>query len=112
MRYTKKRFTQSHTRDTSTRDRAILTRNGVSRFSQSQLGMSVRREQIMNRMQIQQSLCFHCLDRMDLDDAVFLTTEFPAGILPPLVHKRCRRKYEKEKAKTNDNDNDNVQSNS
>ena len=105
MRFIRKRFTQSSTRDTSTRDRAIKTLNGVSRFSQSQLGMSVRREYIMNQLQIQDLGCARCGGRMDLSDAVFLTTEFPAGILPPVVHKRCRQKYEKEKAKKNDKSN-------
>jgi hypothetical protein len=102
MRFTRKRFTQSSTRDTSARERAVLTRNGISRFSQSQLGMSVRRERLMASFQSQESICAHCHGPMDLTDAIFLTTRFDAGILPPVVHKRCRRKYEKEQSKQAD----------
>jgi hypothetical protein len=103
MRFTRKRFTPSSTRDTSSRRRAILTRAGISRFSQSQLGMSVRREAIMNQYQLQGSKCAQCLDCLDLADAVFLTTRFDSGSMPPVVHRRCRKKYEREQAKENEN---------
>ena len=105
MRFIRKRFTQSSTRDTSTRDRAIKTLNGVSRFSQSSVGMSVRRELLMDKLQNQHSICERCQDHLDLGDAVFLITRFDAGVIPPVVHKRCRQKYEKEKAKKNDKSN-------
>ena len=96
MRFQRKRFTQSSTRDTSERKRAILTRNGISRFSQSELGMSVKRERLMEQLQKQNFVCPRCPERLDLTDAVFLTTRFDAGSIPPVVHKRDRRKYEME----------------
>lgn len=109
MRFTRKRFTQSLTRDTSERKRAILTRNGISRFSQSQLGMSVRREKLMEQLQEQNFVCPQCPERLDLTDAVFLTTRFDAGSIPSVVHKKCRKKYEieckreMEQSKTHEN---------
>lgn len=103
MRFTRKRFTPSSVRDTSERKRAILTRAGVSRFSQSAVGMSVRREKIMEQYQAQECRCAHCPNHLDLADAVFLTTHFDAGgLIPLVVHRRCRRKYEREQAKENE----------
>lgn len=96
MRFQRKRFTQSSTRDTSERKRAILTRNGISRFSQSQLGMSVRREKLMDQYQLQECRCARCPDPLDLSSAVFLTTRFEVGKPHLVVHKKCRKKYEKE----------------
>ena len=90
----------------SERKRAILTRNGISRFSQSQLGMSVRREALMNQYQLQGSKCARCPDPLDLSDAVFLTTRFDAGSIPPVVHKRDRRKYEREMEQAKNHEND------
>ena len=96
MRFTRKRFTQSSIRDMSERKRSVLTRNGISRFSQSQLGMSVRREKLMEQLQEQNFVCPRCPERLDLTDAVFFTTRFDAGSIPPVVHRNCRKKYERE----------------
>jgi hypothetical protein len=53
----------------------------------------------MTQYQLQGSKCARCLDLLSLTDAVFLTTRFDAGTVPPVVHKNCRKKYEKEQAK-------------
>ena len=106
MRFTRKRFTTSSTRDTSDRKRAVLTRAGISRFSQSQLGMSVRREALMSQYQLQGSKCSRCPEPLSLTDAIFLTTRFDAGTVPPVVHVKCRKKYEKEQAKAHAHEND------
>ena len=105
MRFVRKRFTQSSVRDISERKRSVLTRNGISRFSQSQLGMSVRREKLMERLQEQNFVCPRCPERLDLTDAVFLTTRFDAGSIPPVVHKKCRKKYEKEMEQAKNHEN-------
>ena len=105
MRFTRKRFTQSSTRDMSERKRAIMTRNGISRFSQSQLGMSVRREALMNQYQLQGSKCARCPDPLDLSDAVFLTTSFKVDEPHLVVHKKCRKKYEREMEQAKNHEN-------
>lgn len=108
MRFTRKRFTPSSTRDTAGRKCAVKTLGGVSRFSQSRIGMSVRREWLMQKYQLQGSKCARCPEPLSLTDAVFLTTNFLSGVVPDVVHKSCRRKYEKEHGTDDKDDKANI----
>ncbi len=60
----------------------------------------------MNQYQLQESKCVRCPDPLSLTDAVFLTTRFDTGTVPSVVHKNCRKKYEKEQAKAHAHDHD------